>query len=461
MENVFSIPKRALALIIVFIFFSSIINTQFVLAKEYPLTYDSAGNLISGFNQYYEYDEFNRLKSIRENDENGRAIEEYWYDHNGNRVKKTHYNEDGSEEIFYYIGKGFVRKINGTDTTDTNYYYHGKDLVAKKENDEVIFFHPDHLGSTSLVTDETGDTIEKTTYLPFGEVSEGGAQGTRLYTGKELDDTNLIYYGARYYSPFLRKFIQPDTLLPDIYDPQQLNRYAYARNNPYKYVDPSGNVLDIFADVGFIAWDLVDIVRDPLDWRNHAALFADVGAMFLPFVTGAGRSIKFATKADNVVIRMAKSAKKTKNSFRLFEGASKKAKGGKISSRIRKMMSSKKGSLSGDPLEAPRKAIGKGKNIVGTNHASIKPLQRELKRSRVEYYRAKIRKGESVAPINVVEVERFGRYIDNGHHRYAAYKLEGYSDANIPMKIEYVGMDPFRTGYKNWKKVRYVDDFTK
>lgn len=58
------------------------------------------------------------------------------------------------------------------------------------------------------------------------------------YTGKELDaGTGLEYYGARYYDPIRSQFTQPDSNLPGIYDPQQLNRYSYVLNNPYKYTD--------------------------------------------------------------------------------------------------------------------------------------------------------------------------------------------------------------------------------
>lgn len=239
MKHIITKPK-ALSLSVMLIFFLSIINAPLALAKQYDLKYDATGNLIEGLNHNYEYDSFNQLKLVREK-ETGEVIEEYWYDHEGNRIKKVHYNEDGSEEAFYYIGNGFVRKINDTATTDTNYYYLGSELVAKKENGQMLFFHPDNLGSTSLITDESGNAVEKTAYLPFGEVEEGGMQEIRLYTGKELDKTGLAYYGARYYSPFTKQFTQPDTILPDIYDPQQLNRYAYARNNPYKYTDPTGH----------------------------------------------------------------------------------------------------------------------------------------------------------------------------------------------------------------------------
>ncbi len=78
-------------------------------------------------------------------------------------------------------------------------------------------------------------------YLPFGASLEGEDRYT--FTGQESDhETNLMYYNARYYSPYLRQFTQPDEVVFDIYDPQQLNRYAYTRNNPVKYTDPSGNI---------------------------------------------------------------------------------------------------------------------------------------------------------------------------------------------------------------------------
>ncbi|MBS3163118.1 RHS repeat-associated core domain-containing protein [Candidatus Woesearchaeota archaeon] len=66
-----------------------------------------------------------------------------------------------------------------------------------------------------------------------------------IYTGKEKDSTGLMYYGARNYNPEQGQFIQPDKVLPEVYDPQQLNRYAYARNNPYKYVDKDGKSISI------------------------------------------------------------------------------------------------------------------------------------------------------------------------------------------------------------------------
>ena len=65
------------------------------------------------------------------------------------------------------------------------------------------------------------------------------------FTGqKDVPGTGLMYYGARYYEPALGRFVSADTVVPEPGNPQDLNRYAYVRNNPLGYVDPSGHWLE-------------------------------------------------------------------------------------------------------------------------------------------------------------------------------------------------------------------------
>ncbi len=145
----------------------------------------------------------------------------------------------------YYFGKRLVRVINSSGTFDTLYIHDEKDLIARKElwHNKTFYYYPDHLGSTSVVVNETGAVVEETTYEPFGKVASGGSDRF-LYTGKELDTgTGLEYYGARYYDPSkASQFVQPDSVIADPYNPQNLNRYSYVLNNPYKYTDPTGNI---------------------------------------------------------------------------------------------------------------------------------------------------------------------------------------------------------------------------
>ena len=109
---------------------------------------------------------------------------------------------------------------------------------------KIYFYHSDHFGSTTLVTDEQGQVVERVEYTPFGSVSvrDGPATVPHQFTGQRHDaTTGFSFYGARYYDPTLGRFIQPDALVPDPTNPQALNRYSYVQNNPVTFVDPSGH----------------------------------------------------------------------------------------------------------------------------------------------------------------------------------------------------------------------------
>ena len=121
----------------------------------------------------------------------------------------------------------------------------------------VFFLHTDHIGSSALVTTETGAKYQEIEYRAFGELhskwqndvwnlwnesDDFGDIGSYLFTGQQYDsETGLYYYGARYYDPFIGRFISPDSVVDDALDSQGYNRYSYCKNNPVVYGDPSGN----------------------------------------------------------------------------------------------------------------------------------------------------------------------------------------------------------------------------
>ncbi len=106
--------------------------------------------------------------------------------------------------------------------------------------------------------------VESTSYTPYGSIISGGNQSRYDYTGQEYDSVIGDYdYHARRYKAEWGKFLQPDTILPNVYDPQQLNRYSYVRNNPYKYTDPDGHIITVlyYASVVALAiWQWGDTV---------------------------------------------------------------------------------------------------------------------------------------------------------------------------------------------------------
>ena len=116
----------------------------------------------------------------------------------------------------------------------------------------TYFYHYDHLGSTVIMTDATGEEVTRVYYSPFGELDITRTAGivnlSNTYTGQTYDqESGLLYYGARYYDANVGRFLTVDTVVPgDGADPMGFNRYAYARNNPIKYTDPTGH--NIFED---------------------------------------------------------------------------------------------------------------------------------------------------------------------------------------------------------------------
>ncbi|MBI4847047.1 MAG: hypothetical protein HY808_00515 [Nitrospirae bacterium] len=199
--------------------------------------YDANGSLVTGDGNYYEYNDANQLVRVRQGDQNGAVVAEYFYDYSGQRIKKI---ENGVTT--YYIGKHFEKQIGGTDEGNSSYYFAEGERVAKKDpSGNIYYYHADHLGGTNAVTDSAGTVVAKTDYMPFGEVKQGSTGNEKYsYTGKEKDKTDLYYFEARYNSTMFKHFTQADVAEPDFENPQDLNRYAYVQNNPLTYIDPDG-----------------------------------------------------------------------------------------------------------------------------------------------------------------------------------------------------------------------------
>ncbi|MBI4688578.1 MAG: hypothetical protein HY756_12535 [Nitrospirae bacterium] len=199
--------------------------------------YDSNGNLVTGDGNYYEYNDANQLVRVRQGDQTGAVVAEYFYDYSGQRIKKI---ENGVTT--YYIGKHFEKQVGGTGEGNSSYYFAEGERVAKKDpSGNIYFYHSDHLGGTNAVTDSAGTVVARADYLPFGEMKQGSTGNEKYsYTGKEKDKTDLYYFEARYNSPMFKHFTQADVASPDLSDPQDLNRYSYVGNNPMSYVDPDG-----------------------------------------------------------------------------------------------------------------------------------------------------------------------------------------------------------------------------
>ncbi len=108
----------------------------------------------------------------------------------------------------------------------------------------ITYFHNDIAGTPILATDAAGAVLWKENYRPYGDKLNNppaGADNKLGFTGKPYDpNTGLSYMGARYYDPVIGRFAGIDPLDYDEKNLHSFNRYTYANNNPYKYVDPDG-----------------------------------------------------------------------------------------------------------------------------------------------------------------------------------------------------------------------------
>jgi len=152
----------------------------------------------------------------------------------------------------YYMGGAY--EVTGSAVK--KYYSVAGMMVAVNDGTGLQYLLTDHLGSTVAVTNASGTLTSQQRYpstssgrrLPFGAartipnspilVTDFGYTGQR-----KLDDGmgGIMDYKARFYSPYLNHFTQPDTDVPASQGVQGLNRYAYVSNNPLRYTDPTGH----------------------------------------------------------------------------------------------------------------------------------------------------------------------------------------------------------------------------
>jgi RHS repeat-associated protein len=217
--------------------------------------YDADGNVtqktVDGTTTTYVYDYANRLTALGVLG----ATTTYAYDAFGQRVLQT-----GTTTTYLYPFKFYsVASSTGTGAkfaTTTDYVFNGDNLVATIDQQTVSgnatgtaktrYIHPDHLGSTNVVTDENDNVVQTLDYYPYGSTRISSATSTnerRKFIGQFTDDSTLSYLNARFYDSGRGQFISEDPVFwgkQDLSDPQALNTYSYANDNPILKEDPSG-----------------------------------------------------------------------------------------------------------------------------------------------------------------------------------------------------------------------------
>ncbi len=214
------------------------------------------------------------------------------YDGDGNRVEGTI-----GTTTTTFIGN-YLEWTGNTITMNvrSRYYHAGSTRVAMRTGSSTLnYLLGDHLGSQAITTDSNGNRTGEIRYNPWGtgRYSSGTTPTTYHFTGQRLESAlGLYYYGARWYDPYLNRWIQPDSIIPDPNNSQSYDRYAYALNNPVRYTDPTGHITQAEAS------DAEDILNQLASYNISIAI--DWGMKNKKWANGLWTIAELQTVLDSV-----------------------------------------------------------------------------------------------------------------------------------------------------------------
>jgi RHS repeat-associated protein len=214
--------------------------------------------------------------------------------------------------------------VSGPIGSVTDYVWRGERLFASGSTQGgARHFALDHLGTVRLVTDDFGQVAEQHAYFPFGEEATGDVSTEPMrFTGHERDlqstpsnaADDLDQMHARFCSPLTGRFLSVDpageSAIPE--EPQSWHRYASHANNPLKYVDPDGQVVETPFDIAMAVVSIGQAIAAPTP-GNIAGAILDVAAVVVPGVPAIGGRAIDAVQAADKVIDAGKTAEKLKD----------------------------------------------------------------------------------------------------------------------------------------------------
>ena len=165
------------------------------------------------------------------------------YDAHNHRIASTVPAFGTRYQVYSRAGELLYVEDQGTDER-TEFFHLSGTLVAERtrpldsETATVNYLHSDHRGTPTVKTSSAGTRVYRSRLMPYGTPYDGIYRNGPGFTKHATDEVGpLIYMQQRYFDPNLPTFISPD---PDPARAGNFNRYAYANNNPYTFVDPDG-----------------------------------------------------------------------------------------------------------------------------------------------------------------------------------------------------------------------------
>ena len=315
--------------------------------------YDEAGNTVRrtkaatdlspAVDQKLDWDEEGRLGAVTPY-LSGDALDEakktsFVYGADGKRLLRK---EKGA--VTLYLGSQEIRlDTTKNSLSGTRYYSHGGRQIAVRTSAGVTWLVGGQNGTAEIAVKASDSAIAQRRTLPFGEVrgakpAAGAWPGDKSFVGGTADaTTGLIQLGARGYDPAAGRFVSVDPML-NLADPQHLNAYAYGRNNPLVFPDPTGLYWgeSWISPIGHGALDVVGLVPgfgEPADlinglWYTAEGNYIDAGLSYASAIPIAGygataaKGARYVDKAVNAVdaaTDTVKAADKTKDAVKNAE----------------------------------------------------------------------------------------------------------------------------------------------
>lgn len=228
--------------------------------------YDASGNVLEDGRFGFTFGVGGMLRGVDEVT-TGAAIVNHGYDYQQRRVVSSY--ASGDAVYFVRAANAEIREFGGTSTMRKHIEFASRVIgvvedtfVAGTEADHIFLHAFDHLGGAVLVFDVAAapSVIERWASYPFGgentepmaaagtladyrDPSDTTSHLSRRFQGREIDASVPDFYdfGARVYRSDYGRFLSADTVVPDPGASQSWNRYAFVRNNPLRYTDPSGH----------------------------------------------------------------------------------------------------------------------------------------------------------------------------------------------------------------------------